>query len=218
MSKLAVQRCNKLTSLKLILLLVFFSLNGIARVLPIEKTPALPSAIMQQLPTDYELMMFASGYLNDDKLLDYLVVVHKKGEQATFDKTREGSPRPLFIFIQNANATFTPAKRNDSVVMSIDEGGQCDPFGIDDREGDLVIKNHYFTVQNSVACGEHWEDLTTFKYDRKLKNWMFHKNSFESWSLNDSDDPNAEALISNGVSIINANPKKPILFEQYKSN
>ena len=173
----------------------------------------LPKNISSQMPVGYEVMSYLSGELNDDKLLDYLVVAHKKNEQATFDKTREGSPRPLFIFIQNKNATFSLAKRNDTVVMAINEGSQCDPFG--GSEEGLVIKNHYFTVQNSVACGQHWNDFTTFRYDAKLKNWLFHQHSSESWRLNDSDKPNADAFKSNGASIEIANPKKPVLFEQY---
>ncbi len=196
--------------------LLIFSSIIFAKVLPVETKPEpkLPANIEQQMPKGYEVMSFLGGELNDDKLLDYLVVAHKKNEQATFDKTHEGSPRPLFIFIQNKDATFTPVKSNDDVVFAIDQGGQCDPF--EDGEEGLVIKNHYFTVQNSVACGQHWNDFFTFRYDVKSKNWLFHKESSESWRMNDSNDPNADALVSSGLSVTKANPKKPILFEQYK--
>ena len=173
----------------------------------------LPKNISSQMPVGYEVMSYLSGELNDDKLLDYLVVAHKKNEQATFDKTREGSPRPLFIFIQNKNATFSLAKRNDTVVMAIDEGGQCDPF--EDGEEGLVIKNHFFTVQNSVACGQHWNDFTTFRYDAKLKNWVFHQNSFQEFSLADLTNPDDE-FAKNKPKVSRANPKKPVLFDQYK--
>jgi hypothetical protein len=200
-------------------LLLFFS-NIFAKVLPVETKPEpkLPANIEQQMPKGYEVMSFLGGELNDDKLLDYLVVAHKKNEQAAFDKTHEGSPRPLFIFIQNPSiqnkvATFSPVKRNDDVVFAIDQGGQCDPFE-DGQEG-LVIKNHYFTVQNSVACGQHWNDFTTFRYDAKLKNWVFHQNSIQEFSLADLTNPDDE-FAKNKPKVSRANPKKPILFEQYK--
>lgn len=175
---------------------------------------SLPKDILTQLPKDYEVMTFVGGELNDDKLTDYLVVAHKKNEEATFEKTREGSPRPLYIFIQNSNKTFSIAKKNNDVVFAIDQGGQCDPFM--DGEDGLALKNHYFTIQNSVACGQHWQDFITFKYDSKLKDWVFHKRVIESWHLNNSDDPNAEALIEDKPQVTKANSKKPITFDAYQ--
>lgn len=67
---------------------------------------ALPKNILSQIPADYELMTYLDGELNEDKLTDYLVVTHKKKELETFEKTREGSPRPLLIFTQNNDHTF----------------------------------------------------------------------------------------------------------------
>ena len=175
---------------------------------------SLPKDISLQLPKGYEVMTFLGGELNDDKLTDYLVVAHIKNEEAIYQKTQDVHLRPLFIFIQNKNESYSLTKRNDNVVFTIDSGGQCDPFM--DGEDGLALKNHFFTVQNSVACGQHWQDFITFKYDSKLKDWVFHKRVVESWHLNGSDDPNAEALIEDKPQVTKANPKKPILFNQYK--
>lgn len=196
--------------------LILISCHSFAKVLPvaIKPEPTLPTNIVQQLPKGYKVMTYLAGELNEDKLLDYLVVASKKNEQATFEKTGAGSPRPLFIFIQSKNGTFLPVKRNDDVVFAINAGGQCDPF--DDSDERLVIARHYFTVQNSVACGQHWDDFITFRYDMKRNNWLFHQRSSESWRLNDSDDPKADALVSDSANVTKANPKKPILFETYK--
>lgn len=174
----------------------------------------LPKDILMQLPKGYEVMTFLGGELNEDKLTDYLVVAHKKNEDATFQKTGDTSPRPLYIFIQNQNKSFSLVKKNNDVVFAIDQGGQCDPF-MDGKDG-LALRNHYFTVQNSVACGQHWNDFITFHYDSNLRNWVFHKRVFESWHLNSSDDPNAEALIGDKPHVTNANPKKPITFDTYQ--
>lgn len=173
----------------------------------------LPQKIINQLPRGYEVMTFVGGELNDDKLTDYLVVAHKINEESIYTKTQNVSPRPLIIFIQNKNTTFSPIKRNDSVVFTIDQGGQCDPF-MDGMEG-LVIKNHFFTVQNSVACGQHWNDFATFKYDVKLKNWVFHQHTFQSFNVADPDNAEDE-FAENKLHVTKANPKKPILFDQYK--
>lgn len=175
---------------------------------------SLPPNILSQLPKNYEVMTYVSGELNGDKLTDYLVAVNKKGEENKSQWVNETAPRrPLFIFIQNTNETFSLAKRNDNVIFAMDEGGQCDPFM--DGEDGLALKNHYFTVQNSVACGQHWQDFITFHYDAKSNDWLFHKRVFESAHLNNSDDPNAEALVSDKAVITKAKVNHPISFEKY---
>jgi hypothetical protein len=200
----------------LLSLLLLFANHSFAKRIPVElMKPAtiLPANILQQLPSGYELMSFESGFLNDDKLLDYLVVARKISEKTTFDKTRAGAPRPLILFIQNKDASFFAAKRNDGVIFQIDEGGQCDSF---DGEGELTVKNQYFTVVNAQSCGDHWQDYLTFKYNAKLKDWQFHKHSVEHWRMNEKTGPNDDALVSDGIKITKSNPKKPILFQQYK--
>ncbi|MDI1297737.1 hypothetical protein [Methylotenera sp.] len=174
---------------------------------------ALPKDILTQLPKSYEVMSSLGGELNDDNLTDYLVVTHIKNEEAIFKKTGVSSPRPLYIFIQNQNKTFSIAKKNDDVVFAIDQGGQCDPF--EDGMDGLVIKNKFFTVQNSVACGEHWNDFVTFKYDVKLKDWIFHKHTFQSFNFADLTNSNDE-FAENKLHITKANPKKVVTFEAYQ--
>lgn len=174
---------------------------------------SLPKDILTQLPKGYEVMSFSAGELNDDKFTDYLVVTQIQNEEAIFRKSGEGLPRPLYIFIQNPNKTFSMTKKNSEVVFAMVQGGQCDPFE-DGMEG-LVIKNHYFTVQNSVACGQHWNDFVTFKYETKLKNWVFHKRTSQSFNLADTDNGDGE-LAENKLHVTKANPSKPIIFDQYK--
>jgi hypothetical protein len=163
----------------------------------------LPSAIASQIPKGYEVMTFAAGLLNDDGRNDYLVVIHHAN-----DTSDSPSPRPLLIFIQNSDESFTLAARNDRVVMRADEGGRCDPF--DDGEDGLVIKNHYFTVQNGVACGDHWTDYITFHYDAKRRTWLFHKEISEGWVTN--DDPSGDALKPDPRRVIDADALHLVTF------
>jgi len=174
---------------------------------------ALPQSVQQQIPIGYEVLQFQSGMLNNDNRVDYLVVLKSKKEQQLFDKTREGSKRPLLIFIQNKSGAFDLAKRNDNVVLTIADGGQCDPF--DENNAGLVIKNHYFTVENAVSCGQHWIDYVTFRYDSKANDWLFHKEVIQSWRLNQSQDANADALVSNGITIKTAEKSGPTPFEKW---
>ena len=166
----------------------------------------LPSGIASQIPTGYTVMTYASGTLSDDHRTDYLVVVHHDS-----DGVDNPSPRPLLIFTQNADNTFTLVARNDHVVMRY-EGGQCDPF--DDSDEGLAIKDRYFTVQNGVACGEHWTDYITFHYDATQRTWLFHKEIFESWVSN--DDPNGDALKPAAHKVKKADELHPVTFEAWR--
>ncbi|GLQ51759.1 hypothetical protein ACFFJT_16065 [Dyella flava] len=163
----------------------------------------LPSGIVSKIPKGYEVMTYAAGQLHDEGHTDYLVVIHH-----TNDTSDNPSPRPLLIYVQNPDNSFTLAARNDHVVMRADEGGQCDPF--DDGEDGLVIKNRYFTVQNSVACGDHWTDYITFHYDARQHTWLFHKEIVESWVQN--DDPNGDALKPGSRKVIDADVLHPVKF------
>lgn len=166
----------------------------------------LPPSVLKKIPRGYEVLTYASGELNDDSLKDFLVVVHIAGE-ANINSASYAAERPLLLFIQTPNGDYELARRNDHVVFRVDEGGQCDPF-LDSGDG-LIIKDHYFTVENGVACGKHWTDFITFKYEPALKNWVFHKRIFE-----ESFDPGNPK--GKEVRFVDKAPKKrKMLFEKY---
>lgn len=177
---------------------------------------SLPKNIAGQIPAGYAVLSYKSGKLNDDKLEDFLVALHKADEKTIAEKTGKAPRRPLLLFVQNSDGTYTLAKRNDHVILAVDEGGQCDPF--EDGEEGLAIKNHYFTIQNSVACGSHWTDFITFRYDLKLRDWIFHKRISETWVMNNSKDPNADALVLGSRRLESGKGKPPLPFEKYSAD
>lgn len=174
----------------------------------------LPKNILDQIPKDYEVHSFQSGELNDDKLVDYVVVLHKKNEK-TVNGDDSAPARPLLLFIQNPDGRFTLVKRNDHVVFKLDEGGQCDPFDADEKN--ISIKNHYFTIENAMSCGQHWTDFITFRYLPALRDWVFHKRISENWVLNSRSGPDEDALVSEGRRVVSAKAGAPVLFENYKN-
>lgn len=95
-----------------------------------------------------------------------------------------------------------------------DEGGQCDPF--DPQQG-LVLQGAYVTVQNEVACGSHWSDYITFRFDRARGQLLFDSEIHHGWKLNSSDAPDAEALLPDGPPLVKrADPHRPIAFSDWK--
>lgn len=186
----------------------------VASIQAIAAAGALPKSILAQLPPAYEILSSEKGRLDDDQLDDFLVVIHARNE-ATYARKEQAPARPLLLFTGQPDGSYKLARRNDHVVMKINEGGQCDPF--EDGEDGLAIKDHYFTVQNGVACGQHWTWYITFKYAPKLRDWIFHKAISETWVMNPSDDPNADVLIPGGVSVKSGKNRPALLFEKYRN-
>lgn len=174
----------------------------------------LPPSITPLLPKGFVVFTFLAGDLNNDKKPDYLVVAHKPDEEEIAKQTETAPRRPLLVFIQNADGSYGLTARNDAVVYAINEGGQCDPFM--DGEDGLAMKGAYFTVQNGVACGQHWTDFITFKYSPTLNNWVFHKRIFENWIMNPSTKADAEALILDSHKVISGKRDQPVLFQNYQ--
>ena len=108
----------------------------------------------------------------------------------------ESPARPMLVFGKGRDGAFRLLARNDVLVMHIDEGGQCDPFM--DGGGVIAVKGPYFTVQNGVACGQHWTDYVTFRFDATKGAFLFDNEVSESWRLNSSNEPGAEALVRDG--------------------
>ncbi len=169
---------------------------------------ALPESIVKQIPAGYAVLSTARGLLDSDAQEDFLVAIGRRDEAALSRRTRAPA-RALLLFVQNPGGGYTLVRRNDHVILKIDEGGQCDPF--EDGIDGLVIKNRYFTIQNAVACGQHWEYFVTFKYERDLQDWVFHKRTVESWALGDG------GLEPQGRSVESSKGKAKILFSDYRN-
>ena len=175
----------------------------------------LPQSIVKQLPQGYSVLTFQRGELDDDELTDFLVVLRTTDEESLTEKG-SAPARPLMLFIHAKDGSYSLTRRNDHVVFKRDEGGQCDPF--EDGTDALVINKHYFTVENSVSCGQHWTDYITFRYVPALRDWVFHKRIAESWVINERNDPDADALVSAGKQVVSGKGKPPVLFEDYRTN
>jgi hypothetical protein len=166
-----------------------------------EAADALPKSIQAQIPAGFGVMQSAAGPELGNKRQSFLVVVHH-----AVDTQQNASPRPLLIFESQADGGFKLVARNDVVVLKADEGGQCDPFDEDD-EG-LAVKGAYFTVQNAVACGSHWSDFVTFRYDAKAGQWLFQSEIHTmSFPLEGTPDK---------TSVRRADKAKPVSFADWK--
>lgn len=168
----------------------------------------LPTEIVSQLPPNY--VVLSSATLTPHPAHEfYVVVVGSRKESKSYLTTSDKAPaRPLLIYERSAQGRYVLTSRNDNVVLRADDAGiagnGCDPF----EERQIAVKGRYFTVEHGVACGAHWTDYITFRFDPASKAFVFDNWRFQSWSMNRSDDPNAEALVSDPPTVVRSKGKR----------
>lgn len=172
----------------------------------------LPAALTRQLPAGYAVPASATVVTGRTGRVFAVVVLGRRDE----GQRRSGvaPARPLLIF-ERQGRRFVPVGRNDHVVLRADEGGQCDPF----LDGDAVIatKGRYFTVQNGVACGQHWTDYVTFRFDAGAGGFVFDNQRSESWSMNPDNAPDAGALIRDAPPrVVRDQPARVTAFSKWR--
>jgi hypothetical protein len=131
------------------------------------------------IPAGYEILDSLAGDLNGDAKLDLLVILKVNGEDTMVVGT--DAPRPLLIFIRQADGSLKQEGRNDEAVLCKWCGGVWgDPYSA------MVISGNYFSVEHYAGSTDRWTDIVTFWYNKEKKTWFLHKiggevfNAFEA--------------------------------------
>jgi hypothetical protein len=146
----------------------------------------LPEVISKFVPKGFTVINITSGNLNLDEYSDTILVLKENSE----DTSEEEINRLFLLLLGQPDGGFKLEKRNNVAVFCLACGG----IGGDPFVG-ITIKNGYFSIEHGIHGGQHWDDVTTFKYDKVKANWFLYKEGYESYKMNDSQDPNAEALV-----------------------
>jgi len=152
---------------------------------------SVPEVLKAFIPKNYSAINISSGDVNLDGLTDKILVLRKNTEETT-SNYNESKPdkRPLLLLLGQPHNSYKLISINDNAAYCIDCGGVFgDPFT------GTTIKNGYFSIEHGIAGGKHWEQVITFKYNRSKKNWFLYKDHYISYKLNESNEPDAEALV-----------------------
>jgi hypothetical protein len=143
------------------------------------------------IPTGYSVINISTGDADHDGITDNILVLRKNSEETTSNYAEhKPDKRPLLLLLGQPDKSYKLAFRNDNAVYCIDCGGVFgDPFT------GTAIKNGYFSIEHGIGGGQHWEQVTTFKYDKSKSDWYLYKDHYISYKMNDSNDENAESLI-----------------------
>lgn len=183
---------------------------GFLLALPPAATAAsVPADIQRQIPGAWNVL--STARVSVSPVRDFYLVAMADKAESRF-RSKPWISRSLWIFEQRPTNRYKFVGRNDNVILRPIDGGidQCDPF-----EGrTIAVKGAYFTVENGIACGSHWTDYVTFRFDPKFNRFVFDNWRVETWYGNTSKDPNAEALVSDGVKVVRAKGR-PVLFDKW---
>ncbi|MEN3746279.1 hypothetical protein TPR58_03800 [Sphingomonas sp. HF-S3] len=175
-----------------------------------QSAKTVPQSVIAALPAGHVVRAAACSDGFDPPSRICIVAAVRRNEAGL----RPAPARPLLVYRLAAGKAVL-IDRNDDVVLRADEGGQCDPF--DDEQGSIAVSGRSFTVENGVACGQHWTDFITFRFDPARRAFLWRSEIYESWRLNESNAPDAEALVSDGRTVRRADPRKPIRLGAYRS-
>ncbi len=167
-------------------------LRRLALLLGAVIVPAAARAEPPLLP-GYHVLASATLSAGQPRRMFRIVALGRDGEG---ESTDDAAPRPLLILEKHADGD-KPVARNDHVVMRADGGGQCDPF-LENGYGMIAVRGRFFTIENGVACGQHWTDFITFRFDPVSDGFVFDSERIQSWSPPRTDSPDAEALAPDG--------------------
>jgi hypothetical protein len=158
--------------------------------------------ILAATPKGYTVLDSASGDLNRDAHPDFILVYKKSQESDDMDNP---SPRPLLLYLGQADKTYQLASSNDKVVLCSQCGGVMgDPYSA------LAVKNGFFTVEHMGGSSWRWTRFITFKYNTKDKKWYLHKDGGEYFHASEPEKSETKIKTSKDFG--------KILFEQFDYN
>jgi hypothetical protein len=170
----------------------------------------VPGAIRAALPAGH-VARVAKCSRTFDPPQQICIVVATRRDEGDRASSRQAPRRPLLVY-RLSGTTAALIARNDRVVLRRDEGGQCDPV---EDAGAIAVKGRFFTLEQGVACGQHWTDYTTFRFDPRERGFVWFNKVYESWRMNDDPRPDAQALAADNRSVSRADPRRPVTLAAY---
>ncbi|MDZ4845680.1 MAG: hypothetical protein SH857_09040 [Chitinophagales bacterium] len=147
-------------------------------IVVITKTISAQEVRLKELiPAGFSILDTVTGDLNHDGYPDYLLVLKNDAEQLAPD-----TARPLLILHGQQDGSCKAVARNDSIVLCFGCGGVMgDPYT------GITVQNNSFTIAHSGGSAWRWSRVITFKYDKKLRNYILHEDTGESFHATEPD-------------------------------
>ena len=84
---------------------------------------------------------------------------------------------------------------NDNLI----ECSKCDGAGVVDPFQKIKIKNQYISIESLYGACDKTFIVTTFKFDKKSKEFYLYKIGTEDYSCREEDNPNGKANVKTKI-------------------
>jgi hypothetical protein len=127
------------------------------------------------VPKGFKILDSEKCDINQDDFTDYIVILKNDNETKETELNR-----PLLIIEGKKDGALKLVAKNEQIVLCFDCGGI---FG--DPYAGITAKKNYFSIEHFGGSNWRWTRVITFKYDKKLKKYILHKDAGESWHVFD---------------------------------
>jgi len=147
--------------------------------------PALNSSGMSMdsfLPQDWKIISNAVGDLNNDKLIDFALVIEKKEtifNETDSNATKENALRILGVFLKQKNGSFIKHTQSNTFIVSRENNEMAEPF-----QGIFITDEGYLDLHFQFLTKENKELINTHSFKFMLQNNIFY---LVTYSLNESN-------------------------------
>lgn len=147
--------------------------------------PALNSSGMSMdsfLPQDWNLISNAVGDLNNDKLIDFALVIEKKEtlfNETDSTATKENVLRILGVFLKQKNGSFIKHTQSNTFIISRENNEMAEPF-----QGIFITDEGYLDINFQLWTKDKKELINTHSFKFMLQNNIFY---LVNYSLNESN-------------------------------
>jgi hypothetical protein len=129
------------------------------------------------IPDSFSILDSLPGELNGDGYADMLLIL-----KSPYEGVESNVPRPLLILFGTENNTYKLSARNDSVVLSADEGGI---FG--DPYQEMSTGDKTFSVIHMGGSAWRWVRQIAFSYSAEEDKWYLDGDGGSSFHISNPD-------------------------------
>jgi len=130
------------------------------------------------------------GDLNGDKQLDKIVVYEKYCDSLDANSLEGAYCRSIAIYLKK-DKDYVLYGCNDNLI----ECSTCGGAGVGDPFQDIKMKNQYFSIENLYGACDKTFSVTTFRFDKKAKEFYLYKIGTEDYSCREEDNSKGEIKI-----------------------
>jgi len=140
------------------------------------------SGMISFVPPDWKIISNAVGDLNNDKLIDFAMVIEKR--EVIFSEndstvTKENVLRILGVFLKQKNGSFFKHTQSNTFIISRENNDNAEPF-----QGIFITDEGYLDLNFQLWTKEKKNIINTHSFKFMLQNNIFY---LVNYSLNESN-------------------------------